>query len=136
MDKGEGDADGQKEGKRGQKEELQQQQLHRSMEQSRKCFCAMRSRERERERDAMELFLLVSVVDGGKTREVEKGGGERKREGGKQTARCAMGQIWLVNVFVELLKAIDETEAAMIYDKIINLEKIRKIFKLKLLGVL
>lgn len=88
---------------------------------------------RSRERDAMELFLLVSVVDGGKRREVEKGGGERKREGGKHTARCAMGQIWLVNVFVELLKAIDDTEAAMIYDEIINLEKIRKIFKLKLL---
>lgn len=47
-----------------------------------------------------------------------------------------MGQIWLVNVFVELLKAIDETETAMIYDEKINLEKIREIFKLKLPKVL
>lgn len=35
-----------------------------------------------------------------------------------------------------MLKAIDETKAAMIYDEIINLDRIREIFKLNLLRVL
>lgn len=47
-----------------------------------------------------------------------------------------MGQIWLVNVIEGLLKAIDEAKGAMIYDEIINLDRIREIFKLNLLRVL
>lgn len=98
-------------------------------------LCDAFKRERERERRNGIIFTCVSGR-WGKGEGNGEGGGAREREGGKHTARCAMGQIWLVNVFVELLKAIDETESAMIYDEIINLEKIRKIFKLKLLRVL
>lgn len=69
--------------------------------------------ERERERRNGIIFTCVS---GRWRREEGRGEGERERGRRKHTARCAVGQIWLVNVFVELLKAIDETEAAMIYD--------------------
>lgn len=48
-------------------------------------------RSRERERDAMELFLLVSVVDGGKRREVEKG---EEKGRGREVSRL-QGVLWV-----------------------------------------